>query len=584
MEEKQTVLIDDDALVLFNARVDELIDTQNVANMEKFIGTFDAFTPVFEDDYREAEFHYMLGNAHSLIYVPQLNEWYNPNLNKVIIHYKKALNALKRRDVNDIHQITLMSQVETNYGNYLSQQGRFMCAKKHWKNAISLNNQPIAHTALYDSELYLSIYTQHDHDISKAIYHQFLAYRSLCERLKLPNNQAHFNDSYYIFDDYRTKNFKQWFEENFTLDDFDHFYRKNDKKLSKNEIAYLNWCGTNNLFIDELEIDELPDVIYPDSLSLPPIGNNRLNMTLAYHEELIYHTNFDEIKNDFCYARYLIFNASNTPNDTVHFFNNTFKKTDDLTHTIDNIKAQHLKSAFKILYALFDKIAYFISHFYDLNDISKDQQISFENLFKRPNSGKHKKEWKPHDKLKESENTFIHALFYILKDLRDIKDQESVSDWLNPELVKICDIRNYIEHRSFKIIDSLYADIVYSDVIEQGEIERFNSQKGQYSDELKALYLEIKEHKGTDRHQALIDKKGQLEEKIKQIDEQLYEKQKLSKHTLIMTDEDFTTQLMTLAELVRNSIIYLSFSITFEERLKPKDESAIILKREVPTK
>ena len=82
--------------------------------------------------------------------------------------------------------------------------------------------------------------------------------------------------------------------------------------------------------------------------------------------------------------------------------------------------------------------------------------ICFENLFKRRRSN----EWKPHDKLKENTNQFIHALFYILKDLRDIKDQESVSDWLNPELVKIYEIRNYIEHRSFKIIDSLYEDIV----------------------------------------------------------------------------------------------------------------------------
>lgn len=577
MEEKQTVLIDGDAIALLSARVDELLDAQNVADMEGFIGTFDVFTPVFEYDFREAQFHYILGNAHSLLYVPQLNEWYDPNLNKVIIHFKKALNALKNCNVDDEYQITLKSKIETNYGNYLSQQGRFMCAKRHWKNAINLDNQPIAHTAMYDNELYLSRYTLYDEP--KAIYHQFLAYKSLCERMKLPNNQARFNDSDYIFDDNRTQDFKLWFEEQYTLDHFNHFYKKNDKEMSKKEIAYLNWCGTNNLFIDDLEIDEHPEVIRPDSLSLPSFSS-RLNMTLAYHEDLVYHANFDEIKSDFCYARYLIFSASNISNETVNFFNNTFTKTDDLTHTIDNIKAQQLKSAFKILYALFDKIAYFISHFYDLNDIDNDKQISFENLFKRRRSN----EWKPHDKLKESTNQFIHALFYILKDLRDIKDQESVSDWLNPELVKIYEIRNYIEHRSFKIIDSLYEDIVFADLVQRNEIEHLNNNKEQYNDELQALYTEIKAYKYTEKHQSLINKKEQLEEWIALIDEQLYEKEKRSKHTLIMTEKDFTTQLMTLAELVRNSIIYLSFSIEFEEHTKRKNDENLVWHREVPRK
>ncbi|MDR9767331.1 LA2681 family HEPN domain-containing protein [Shewanella baltica] len=577
MEEKQTVLIDGDAIALLSARVDELLDAQNVADMEGFIGTFDVFTPVFEYDFREAQFHYILGNAHSLLYVPQLNEWYDPNLNKVIIHFKKALNALKNSNVDDEYQITLKSKIETNYGNYLSQQGRFMCAKRHWKNAIDLDNQPIAHTAMYDNELYLSRYTLYDEP--KAIYHQFLAYKSLCERMKLPNNQARFNDSDYIFDDNRTQDFKLWFEEQYTLDHFNHFYKKNDKEMSKKEIAYLNWCGTNNLFIDDLEIDEHPEVIRPDSLSLPSFSC-RLNMTLAYHEDLVYHANFDEIKSDFCYARYLIFSASNISNETVNFFNNTFTKTDDLTHTIDNIKAQQLKSAFKILYALFDKIAYFISHFYDLNDIDNDKQINFENLFKRRRSN----EWKPHDKLKESTNQFIHALFYILKDLRDIKDQESVSDWLNPELVKIYEIRNYIEHRSFKIIDSLYEDIVFADLVQRNEIEHLNNNKEQYNDELQALYTEIKAYKYTEKHQSLINKKEQLEEWIALIDEQLYEKEKRSKHTLIMTEKDFTTQLMTLAELVRNSIIYLSFSIEFEEHTKRKNDENLVWHREVPRK
>ena len=40
-----------------------------------------------------------------------------------------------------------------------------------------------------------------------------------------------------------------------------------------------------------------------------------------------------------------------------------------MSHSITNLKASHYKSAFRTLYSLFDKIAYFINRFFDLNDI-----------------------------------------------------------------------------------------------------------------------------------------------------------------------------------------------------------------------
>ncbi|HCE1504016.1 TPA: hypothetical protein RG678_005158 [Vibrio alginolyticus] len=577
MELAENVLIDDSALDLFNLRVDELTDDNDVEGMQNFISTFDMFTPVFEDDYREAEFNYMLGNAYSLLNVPQQKEWFSPELNKVIIHFKKALSLLKKRNIDDIYQITLESQISTNLGNYLSQQGRFMCAKKFWQRGILLNNQPIAHTAMYQSERYIAHYSQHD--TPKAHYHYYLAYQSLKSRLELPNDPTKFNDSCLIFGNEWTETFKSWFEKNFDESEFERFYEPYDKReLNEKEIDYLAWCSDSHLFIDELEISELRYARHPDSLSLPPISP-KLNLTLSHNEELVYHANFDEIKNDFCYARHLIFTALDTDNDEQSFFNSTFQKIDDMTYCIDNIKAQNLKSAFKILYSLFDKIAYFINHFYNLNALEKDRKISFESLFKKLGSNK---QWQPHPKLAESKNQFLHALFYILKDLRDINDQESVSDWLNPELTKICEIRNFIEHRSFKIIDELYADLVSATSVEQMQIQRLKEEKEQYSNECKALFPLIKQYKATEKYQELVDQKNELEEKITNIDSQLYEKTKRSRHTLMMTEKDFTTQLMTLAELVRNSIIYLSFSINHEEQNKPKNDNGFVWKREVP--
>tara|TARA_B110000091_G_C13570612_1_gene372358 strand:- start:37 stop:180 length:144 start_codon:yes stop_codon:yes gene_type:complete len=47
MELTENVLIDDSALDLFNLRVDELTDDNDVEGMQNFISTFDMFTPAY---------------------------------------------------------------------------------------------------------------------------------------------------------------------------------------------------------------------------------------------------------------------------------------------------------------------------------------------------------------------------------------------------------------------------------------------------------------------------------------------------------------------------------------------------------
>ncbi|EIQ5497292.1 hypothetical protein LVC98_004410, partial [Salmonella enterica] len=100
------------------------------------------------------------------------------------------------------------------------------------------------------------------------------------------------------------------------------------------------------------------------------------------HEELSYHGNYDELKNDYCYARYLIYSSKDIPDDAPHIFNSTFQHVEDMTYSINNLKVAQYKSAFRIIYSLFDKIAYLISHFFDLNDLKHDRKISIDNLFR----------------------------------------------------------------------------------------------------------------------------------------------------------------------------------------------------------
>lgn len=55
-----------------------------------------------------------------------------------------------------------------------------------------------------------------------------------------------------------------------------------------------------------------------DVLSLPSFVSS-INKTLSLSESLAYHGNFDELKNDFCYVRYLLFVGLSIPEDTDHY-------------------------------------------------------------------------------------------------------------------------------------------------------------------------------------------------------------------------------------------------------------------------
>ncbi|MBD0784286.1 hypothetical protein FX995_21680 [Pseudoalteromonas flavipulchra] len=255
-----------------------------------------------------------------------------------------------------------------------------------------------------------------------------------------------------------------------------------------------------------------------------------------------------------------------------------------MSHSITNLKASHYKSAFRTLYSLFDKIAYFINRFFDLNDIKYDHKISFDSIFSEL---KDSKGWKPHSKLKDSKNCFIHALFYILKDIRDVKDSTSVSRWLDPDAKAFSEIRNAIEHRSLKIVDDFGYTLTQSDkAFKQLEIEKLNGDIDYYEEQLQELYGEIalaKKSQNITLKAELETKKQILDEGLRQAQSKIYEQQKLSGHSVLVKESEFESRLMTLMKLARNSIMYLSLAIHVEEKNKP-DNGEVMMPIEVPLK
>lgn len=160
-----------------------------------------------------------------------------------------------------------------------------------------------------------------------------------------------------------------------------------------------------------------------------------------------------------------------------------------------------------------------------------------------------------------------------------------VSRWLDPDAKAFSEIRNAIEHRSLKIIDDFGYTLTQSD--RSYRQSSLDSLKGEINDneaQIKKLVNEISlaEQEGnTVLKAALETKKLSFDEKLQQGKSQLREQEKLSSHSVLIKVSDFESRLMTLMKLARNSIMYLSLAIHFEQQ-NELDDGDIIIPREVP--
>lgn len=80
----------------------------------------------------------------------------------------------------------------------------------------------------------------------------------------------------------------------------------------------------------------------------------------------------------------------------------------------------------------------------------------------------------------------------------------------------------------------------------------------------------------------LEEQKNSLNSEISNLESKIHEKEKLSSHTLLIPISQFESRLITLIKLARNSIMYLSLALHFEEKKRPN--KGLYIPMDVPLK
>jgi len=207
---------------------------------------------------------------------------------------------------------------------------------------------------------------------------------------------------------------------------------------SKEEIEYRHWVLGNTLFLNPLN-DAYPySIAARDILQFPNIVVKAIDLETTPWRHGLY----DQLKQEFVSARYLFYEGIHPEN--VHFSDRDVALVNSLDYPSYGLATEKLKSAFRSLFSVLDKIAYFLRFYFDL-DISEGN-VNFSNMwYKKPEKGK------PQElsaKITSLENWPLMGLYWLHRDLQFNTDVQGVTE---PEMKDIRQIRIYLEHKFLRL-------------------------------------------------------------------------------------------------------------------------------------
>lgn len=376
--------------------------------------------------------YYDLGNAYSSLDVLQNRNtdkvWaYNNQENLCAIKAYRKCIKISSCEYDSKNEI--LTQCYTNIGNMFSQSGRTIYAINSWKHALSIApdfGMTYGNLGISLVEYGKSFYDEGHADL---VYKQ--AYTFLKKAVASKDVYAEAKNAF--------MRCKQLMESRFSSDFLDdkQSFPNYFKNVSEQESVYKKWLLTNTLFLNPLNDLYCESFVAHDVIHLP-------NIIMSAMEFPKYHRAFNEIKQQYVSARFMYYDylqRSDVDKDLSDIGNLLIDTFDDALY---GYKFELLRIAYKSLYSILDKIAFFINDYFKLGHLEK--QITFNSIWYE-----YKQKDKAHIKseIETLNNNPLRGLYYLSKDFfsSDLEYLE-VADEDAQELAKL---RNCLEHRYVKI-------------------------------------------------------------------------------------------------------------------------------------
>ena len=254
------------------------------------------------------------------------------------------------------------------------------------------------------------------------------------------------------------------------LEEFNFTPRVESRGRSKLEKEYRTWAIDNRLFLNPLNDLKTWDIVANDCLTPPNIVVPLKN---SHNTPEVYGI-YNQLKQEYISARYIIFEAIKMPEYNPHFSDKRVLLYDMLDFRIYGLSIEKIKMAFLSTYAIFDKIAYLINEYWKLGFNVKD--ISFNKIW----FNELKRDKGLSDIFLNSENLPLRGLYWISRDLYKMDNHIT-----EPNSKKINKIRNHISHQYLKVYD----DSFYNESNKQQNVPYSISNKELEEQAIKLLKL-----------------------------------------------------------------------------------------------
>ena len=206
---------------------------------------------------------------------------------------------------------------------------------------------------------------------------------------------------------------------------------------SKKEKKYKEWVAYNGLFLNPLSDIECDPIVAQDYIHLP---NMIIKINDGDRKDFQYGL-FNQIIQEYVSARYLFFDGIQERKRAQISDRNVLQI--DIRMNVNSHADFCIRTAFKTIYSLFDRVAYFINDYFDLGIEHRD--ISFRNIWKTKKCNQNRETKYEYNNTMESiykNNFMINAIYWLSK---DIFQKGEVTT--KPKSEKLDVLRNKMEHR-----------------------------------------------------------------------------------------------------------------------------------------
>ncbi len=409
---------------------------------------------------QKATIHYFVGNAWSgLRMLKHSNSetvwgWEQTEIENEILNFRLSNCYLDGGNNNPF-----FCQTNTNLGNALSHVGRFVDAIMHWDKVLQYNSS--FGMALATKGQGLVSYAKSLYDKGHAGLFMKFAYASLKNGLESTILHPSARESFeYAVRDLETRADKKFLEKNYEMENY-------SLGNSKAEQEYRKWCLDNQLFVNPLNDLGSFNIAAQDILSCPSITTSIDDNS---YDPPVYFAFYNQIKQEYVSARFLFYEGAQE--QTPHYSDSGVMLYNTLDYPCYGLNTEKGKIAFRMVYSILDKIAFFVNEYLNLN--IPEKKISFKTIWYEDQNKKKglRKEFV------NFKNWPLRGLFWLAKDLSE--NRQEFRESMEPDAKDVVSIRNHIEHKYMTISEYDTSDL--TDFIT-------HSQKKMYRTDRDSFYL-----------------------------------------------------------------------------------------------